>query len=417
MSPPRLHGAVRPAASQRLLGIFPRSLVIAVALGALALALGACGSSSSSSSASSGSSSSAAGSSGAGASSTSSGSTATGGVAAAMAEVAKFKQPLSSIPPTGPAIDAKSLKGKSIWYIPLGASIPVLEIEANAIKAATAKLGMSYNTCDGKLQPAQWAACITQAVNASAAGIITDSIDPATVSNAVTLAKTHKIPLLLGNEADVGTPLLQGMSIGGDAQDQAPLMDWIIADSNGKAHILTSTVQGDKATQAEVTTSLAELHKNCSACVQYNINSTPETLPSVGTGASSALLQHPDITYGFPEFDFFEPLFARGVQTSGHKIKIVSTNDVLSSLMEIKNGTGQVADSGANRNYLGWAAVDRMLRMILHKPEPTSITVPVRLFDKQNIGSITLTAAAGANGDWWGPTTYQQDFPKLWGVG
>lgn len=411
----RPHGPTGSAAFNSLTGFF-RLLTMASTLAVLALAISACGSSSSSSSSTaSPSASTSAGPSGS--SSTSGGSTATGGVAAAAAEVAKFRQPLNSIPPTGPAIDAKSLKGKSIWYIPLGASIPVLQREAMGIQKAVAALGMTYNTCDGKLQPAQWASCITQAVNAGAAGIITDSIDPSTVSVAVSLAKSHNIPLLLGNEADAHTPLLQGMSIGGDAQDQAPLMDWIIADSNGKAHILTSTVQGDKATQAEVTTSLAELHKNCPACVQYNINSTPETLPAVTTGASAALLKHSDITYGFPEFDFFEPLFARGVQTSGHKIKIVSTNDVLSNLQQVKNGTGQVADSGANRNYLGWAAVDRLLRMILHKPEPTSITVPVRLFDKQNIGSIKLTDAAGANGDWWGPTTYQQQFPKLWGVG
>lgn len=392
-----------------------RAVVFALVLVLAAIGVAACGSSSSSSSTSASGAGSSSSSSSAASSSPTGGASA--GVARAAAVVAARRGVTSSYPPPGPAINVKPLKGKSIWYIPLGASIPVVQIEAQGVQEAVKAAGMSYSTCDGKLQPAQWAACINQAVNAGAAGIITDSIDPSSVATAVASAKSHNIPLLLGNETDAHSPLLQGMSIGGDFEDQPPMMDWIIADSGGKAHILTSTVQGDKATQAEVTNSLAELHKNCPSCVQYNINSTPETLNTIGSSTSSALIQHSDVTYGYPEFDFFEPLFARGAQTSGHQIKVVSTNDALTSLQEIKAGSGQVADSGANRNYLGWSATDRILRMILHKPEPTSVTVPVRVFDKTNIGSISLTQAASVSGEWWGTTAYKQQFPKLWGVG
>lgn len=412
----RSRGARGPVATLSTVGRLRRSTAVLVAAVAAAMGVAACGSSSSSSS----TSASGGGSSSTASSSTGSSSAPTGGasagVARAAAVVAAHRGVVSSYPPPGPPLDAKPLKGKTIWYIPLGASIPVVQIEAMGVQAAVKAAGMTYSTCDGKLQPAQWATCINQAVNAGAAGIITDSIDPASVATAVASAKSHNIPLLLGNEFNIHSPLLQGMSIGGDLEDQPPLMDWIIADSKGKAHILTSTVQGDKATQAEVTGSLAELHKNCPSCVQYNINSTPETLNTIGSSTSSALIQHSDVTYGYPEFDFFEPLFARGAQTSGHKIKVVSTNDALTSLQEIKAGSGQVADSGANRNYLGWAATDRLLRMILHKPEPTTVTVPVRVFDKTNIGSVTLTPAASVSGEWWGTTNYKQQFLKLWGV-
>ena len=82
----------------------------------------------------------------------------------------------------------------------------------------------------------------------------------------------------------------------------------------------------------------------------------------------------------------------------------------------IKPGSTQVADIGANRNYLAWAAVDRLLRMVLHKPAPVKTTVPVRIFDSTNIGSISLTTAASISGEWWGSTGYQQDFARLWGL-
>jgi ribose transport system substrate-binding protein len=293
----------------------------------------------------------------------------------------------------------------------------VLQGEVGGIQQAARGLGMVYNTCDGKLMPAQWSACIMQAVNAGAAGIITDSIDPSTVAPAIAYAQSHKIPIVLGNEFKPETPLLQGMSIGGDREDQPPIVDWIVSHSGGKADILTSTVQGDAATESEHAGALAELKKNCPDCVVSNINSTPETLTSITSSASAALLHYPNITYGFPEYDFLEPLFARGVQESGHKIKIVSTNDVLSDMQEIKAGTGQVADCGANRNYLGWAATDRLVRMILHQPPPVRVTVPVRCFDSTNIGTVPLTLAASLSGVWWGPITYQPQFLKLWGVG
>ena len=111
------------------------------------------------------------------------------GLAAAKGDVAAHRKKSGAFVPPGPAIDATSLKGKSVWYIPVGAAVPVFQVEAHGIKQALAKLGMTYKTCDGKFLPAAAAACITQAVNAGAAGIIPDSVDPATVGTALAAAK------------------------------------------------------------------------------------------------------------------------------------------------------------------------------------------------------------------------------------
>jgi ribose transport system substrate-binding protein len=381
---------------------------------AAALAIAACGSSSDSSSTSRHTASSQATASNA---ANTSGDPAAAGVARAEAVVAAARGPITSIPAPGPSLETTALRGKSIWYIPLGAQIPALDAEALAIQAAAKALGMNYNTCDGKLTPAVWAACINQAVNAGAAGIMIDSINPATVGTALANAKSHKIPVVAGNETVPSSPLFQSMDIGGDLHDQPIAMDWIIVHSSGKAHILISQVVGDPASTAEVNGSLAEMHRNCPLCVAHIVTSTPETVPNLQSSTSTALLQHPDVDYGYPEYDFLEPLFAKGVQQAGHKLQIVSTDDTYSDLMEIKDGTGQVADSGANRNYLGWAAVDRLIRMILHKPAPTDVTVPIRLFDASNINTITLTPSGANSGVWWGSTSYQQQFQKLWGVG
>jgi ribose transport system substrate-binding protein len=66
--------------------------------------------------------------------------------------------------------------------------------------------------------------------------------------------------------------------------------------------------------------------------------------------------------------------------------------------------------------YNGWALTDEILRMAT-KTGPVTITVPTRLFTKQNVGSIQVTPAAQNSGAWFGDNSYESGFAKLWGVG
>jgi ribose transport system substrate-binding protein len=64
--------------------------------------------------------------------------------------------------------------------------------------------------------------------------------------------------------------------------------------------------------------------------------------------------------------------------------------------------------------YAGWALTDEILRMMT-KSGPVTETFPTRLFTKQNIGSVQVTAAAQASGEWFGDSSYETSFAKLWG--
>jgi ribose transport system substrate-binding protein len=76
------------------------------------------------------------------------------------------------------------------------------------------------------------------------------------------------------------------------------------------------------------------------------------------------------------------------------------------------------ASVGQASAYEGWADADAALRLISGTPgnQLPTYTIPVRLFTRQNVGSITLTAAGEASGGWYGSTKYTSDFLKLWGV-
>jgi ribose transport system substrate-binding protein len=391
-------------------------LLTVAALVIVSFLVAACGSSKSSSSGS-GSSSTAAGSSSASSTSTSGGSSASGGVTAAKALVAKYANPSKSefVAP-GPAVKASSLKGKQLWYIPVSAEIPVLQIEAEGIKQAAKALGMSYHTCDGKGEPADSSACITQAVNAGAAGIITDSIDPTTVATSVSYAEKKHVPIVSSNEIVPHPTRYLQFSTNGDVQSEPVAADWIIAQSNGKATVLAGVVTGDPhGTVYAEKQFTSTLKANCPSCTLDSVGEPTPQLSQLPSAVSSALLQHSDVTYAFAQFDFLEPLVAKGVQTAGKHVPIVSTNAVLSDLQAVKSGS-QAVDIGANRNYTGWEETDRLVRMMLGKSAPTKTIAPIRVFDKSNIGSISLTNAASFSGIWWGPLTYRQDFEKLWGI-
>jgi ribose transport system substrate-binding protein len=336
------------------------------------------------------------------------------GLAAAKAAVEKGREEVTGFTAPGPELDASELAGGSVWYIPVSASIPVLQVEAAGIREGAEAIGLKYETCDGEFLPAAASACIKQAVNAGATGIITDSVDPATVGPALAAAKAEKIPVVAANSQGTPSADIQFQSMG-DIESQPLAMNWIIADSEGKANVLAVTISGDANTAKSADLGEAELEKNCAACGYAEVALPVSQIPKIPENTSTALLRNPDADYGFPEFDFLAPLFARGMQQAGrnNEMKMVSTNAVLTQMKLIESG-GQVADIGANRNYIGWLVVDRLLRMKLGLEPPTEAPAPVRVFDETNVGTLTMTEEAATDGSWWGPTTYKDEFKTLW---
>jgi ribose transport system substrate-binding protein len=258
---------------------------------------------------------------------------------------------------------------------------------------------------------------VNSAIDAGAKGIFTDSIATESIGTAVTNAAKAGIPIVALSAIGTNTKSVAYHS-NGDQLAHAVAAKWIVADSKGKAQVLQTKVQDDPGAIDDIESGSAPEFAKCGACKVTHVNYTAQTVPSVPSVVSSGLLRNPDITYGFPQFDFLVPLFKSGVQTAGYtnKLKVVSTNAVLSDMQLVKSG-GQAADAGSNRNYSGWNAMDTMLRMLQGMPVSDKSTVPVRVFDKTNIDSVKLTKEAAESGEWFGPLDYQKDFAKLWGLG
>ena len=378
-----------------------------VAAAAASLALAACGSSSND---------------------TSSGPGGGPGVDAAKAQVAELQKPITSFPPPGPPIkDLKALAGKTVWYIPITEKVEFFQAVTGGLKTALAKAGVKFRSCSGEANPSATAGCVNQAVDARAGAIVLDAIPIAVAAQAFEAAKASNIPVLVTDQ-DAPPPGVPGAVKGiGDSklaytvnalELQRAQADWIIADSNGKANVLVTELTDSPSTEAWIEKgAIAEFKSRCPGCRTTVAKVNIASLQLVPSKISSELLRHQDTNYVLAEFDALVQPIQAGVQQAGfaNKVKAISSSGLLGPLQQVKSGGFVKADVGIDYAYQGWAVADELFRMMLGQ-KPVEEKVPHRLFTKGNVGSLELTPAAEATGEWFGSTGFEQTFTKLWGL-
>lgn len=393
--------------------IVKKWLVPGTALAAAAL-LAACSSSSSSATATSSSSSAS--------TAASASSPADSGVALAQQAIAKLEATTSSYPvPTASVPGVSKLKGRTVFYIPLLEDVPTFAVAAQTMKAALARAGLKLQVCDGQAQPTAVATCVQQAVGAGAAGIVLDAIPYGMAYSALNAAVAKGVPVLVADQVPqpASTPNTDHVSYLPGAQDQASQIAWwTIADSGGKANGIIAEEIDNPSSIASVTDSLAIYKKYCPACVITVKQISASTTALEAAAASSNLQTHPDATYYYTEFeDSLQPTI-QGIQQDGKAsgISLSVGAGTVNGLGLLKSGSLVKAVVVVDEAYEGWALTDQILRMATGTA-PVQETIPTRLFTKQNIGTIQVTTADQASGVWFGSTSFENDFAKLWGVG
>jgi ribose transport system substrate-binding protein len=392
--------ARRPARSPR----FGTSLVALAGALALGTALAACGSSSSSSTPPS----------------TKSNSDVSTGVKYAQALVtAGLKEPTAPVPAAAIS-NIAALKGKTVYYIPISADVPAFAITAAAMKTALASVGVKLSVCSGNFTPSGFSSCFSQAIGAHAGAIVSDAVPFQITQGLITEASSKSIPVVV-TDVNIVSPRPSAKNItyiSGSNQQYALAQDWIIADSGGKANVLELEAT-DSPTSAAGTAEYAipELKAHCPSCTVTTLkfsSSNEQLLPSE---ISAMLLKHPNINYIYSEYDQYVPGVLQGVQQASatSRVKIVAAAAALSGLQGVASSSPVKAEIADNQVYNGWIDADEALRLMAGQAAVT-YTIPIRLFTSANIGSVQLTNAAQASGEWFGAFGYQQQFEHLWGA-
>jgi ribose transport system substrate-binding protein len=354
--------------------------------------------------------------------SSSTGSTVSAGVQKADQMVAQLESTTSQYPvPTAGVSGVSKFKGRTVYYIPLDAHIPGFVVTAQTMKAALAKAGLNFQECDGQATPSTIASCVSHAAGAGAAGIILDAIPYGMAQNALDGAKTKGVPIIIADQyAPAGTVNTDQLTyVQGVVDQPSQVAWWLISDSKGKAHAILGEEADSPSSIAYMQNSLPIYKQWCPGCtvVVKQITAT-QTDQQLQAAVSSNIQTNPGVQYYYTEFeDSLQPTLA-GIQQSGKasSIGLAVAGGSVDSLGLLKGGQTVKAVVVVDQAYAGWALTDEILRMMT-KSAPVSETFPSRLFTAQNIGSIQVTPADQASGAWFGDSSYQSEFAKLWGVG
>ncbi|MFJ9541398.1 sugar ABC transporter substrate-binding protein [Streptomyces sp. NPDC101225] len=321
--------------------------------------------------------------------------------------------------PTADVPDVGKLKGRKIFYIPIVQQTPAFVATAQATKDALSKAGLSQQVCDGRAQPTAIASCVQQAIAANAGGIIMDAVPYGMAQNALDAAKAKGIPIVIADQnPPPGVKNSNQVSyVPGSGGQPSAIAWWVIAASKGKADLIIAQNADSPTAKKMVTDSLPIYEKYCPDCKVTLKEITSSTPALLASKTSSNVLSHPTANYYYTEFeDSLQPTI-QGIQQSGRSsgISVSTAAGTVNGLGLLKSDSAVKAVVAVDLPYMGYGLTDELLRMMT-KSGPVDVVQPMRLFTKENVGSIEVTTAAQASGEWFGDGSFKEEFAKLWGI-
>jgi ribose transport system substrate-binding protein len=321
----------------------------------------------------------------------------------------------------GPAVDGSVLEGKTVYYVPATLQVPLLNIVGEALTGALGEVGATVQICDAKANPADAASCLTQAVDAEAAVVVSTGLPKEFAPAAFDALLASGIPWVQAFTSTEGEedPAQVAYVTSDNVLLQGWAANWVIADSDAKAKVLVIKLTDTPATTAWADFGILATYENgCPGCtvevIEINSGQT-DRLPSL---VSSALVANPDITYVQSQFDQFQPSVTQAIQSAGRDdVKVVSVDGLLSTLQDLESGRHMAASVGFNQDAFAWYIADAAVRLAAGEGAVVKLDFPFRrIFTEQNVGELTLTPEAQASGEWFGEADYKAGFLELWGV-
>lgn len=335
-------------------------------------------------------------------------------------EVDTLTQPLDAYPMPNEAVEGvAALAGGTVYYVPITLRAPQFAVTQAGIEAAAEAAGLNVQVCDGQGNPTGVSSCVDQATQAKATGIVLDGIPYDLAANSIDAAQGAGIPVIISNQiTDERHPVSATFAYVPPAGSEQllALTKWITLDSDGTANILFNRATDGASQKAYVeaaTSALPEICPGCTATV-YDVSSA--NFAQIPASTSSALLKNPDIDYLVSEFAEYLHPASDGVQQAGMtgKVQMLAAAAALSSIEEVSKG-GLAAVTAQAAAYQGWVDLDAVLRLVAGQEVP-EYTIPIRLFTPESAADVTLTTEAEQSGEWFGPTTFTEQFATLWGT-
>jgi ribose transport system substrate-binding protein len=321
--------------------------------------------------------------------------------------------------PPGPAFDAKAKAGgKTIFIIPASSQVPFVSTIANHIKRISASAGVKVTIWQNQGQPSQWVQGMNAAIAQRASSIVLlAGNDPAGLQPQIKAAKAKGIPTIVAHLYDDNQP--SAPNVGGLVNIPYKIAGQLIADkaivdTKGKANAIVVTINQVKSTLPMVAGIRGEFNKYCAGC---KLKFTDVTIADIATkiqpNVQAALTADPGINYVIALYDSAEvPFVAAAIRAAGRigKVKVSTFNGTPEILKMVKQADIVTLNVGENLEWIGYAIVDQSMRIMGGLKPVKNARVPVRVFDKTNIGQAGPKFTSG-----WG-NSYVSGYRKLWGL-
>ncbi len=359
-----------------------------------------------------------------GSSSSSGGGTAGSDVTKANVDYAKGQIEKFSAVPTfqsdAEKIDISSLKGKTVYSIPITTSIPFYKDGEAAMSAAAKKAGVKYVTYPAQGKVSDFQQGFADAINAKASVIILNGPLPDTLAPQLRNAKAAGVKVIAAHEEDPTSPTPQGVDAvaAGEFYNAARLMvDKAIADQDGKpVKALAISADETRPSKGMVAAMKDELAKHCGSKCSLTVTNVPvaDWATKIQPQVQSELNRSDDINTILPIYDsmaqYTDPAIRQAAR--GRTVNVYSFNGTpsINALMQ-KSGSNLKMNVGESPTLIGLLTMDQAFRLMLGKTPLDKPAAPLRVFTPENVDEAGTPPVSGKGfGD------VDAGYDTLWGL-
>jgi ribose transport system substrate-binding protein len=145
-------------------------------------------------------------------------------------------------------------------------------------------------------------------------------------------------------------------------------------------------------------------------------NTTPlaEWATALTPKVQAVIRKDPNVNYILPIFDDMAVFATAGIRQAGaqDRVKTAALDGTPAALKVIQEGDIYTANPGQPAGWVGWAAVDQAMRVMLGE-EPGAPAIPHRLLNDENLEGIDVEDIDAP----YGNPEYREGFRELWGLG
>ncbi|NQX28195.1 sugar ABC transporter substrate-binding protein [Microbacteriaceae bacterium VKM Ac-2854] len=298
----------------------------------------------------------------------------------------------------GDAFDLSAIAGKTIFNIPNSSAVPFITAVDEEGKALVEKYGATWVEYTNQGTPTEHSSGIDQAISQKADVIIlAQGVNGELIIPALERAKAAGIPVVISHTYQNGEELPEDLQPLIAAQITAPFAesgrlnaDWAIQETEGTGDILIITSAEVPPSDGIVEAMQGEFDEYCPGCTVKVVNvPVADWATKIASTVQSELQINPNLDYVLPVYDSMTLFVEAGVTAAG-KVGSVFTssyNGTPDVMKIMQDGDVLTMDIGENMQWLAWATIDQVGRVLTGTPiiEDGDEKTPLKIFTDENV--------------------------------